>query len=915
MPPPIGSAHLPEPGDPRALYVIDISGYLFRAYHMLPPLSTSKGEPTNAVLGATTMILKLVRERQPALIAVAMDARGSFRKDTFADYKATRREHPPDLVPQMLRVKEVIEAYAIPCFGVEGFEADDVIATLVEKAREQGLRTVIVSSDKDLLQLVTDDVVMYDTMRERVFDAKETVEKMGVPPSQVRDLLALTGDTSDNIPGVPSVGPKTAVQLLTEFHTIDGIYEGIERVTKKAIKQKLIDHKSDAYLSRDLVTLRTDVPIELDQAKVTYGGWDAGKLRALLTELEFVRLIDQIAVSGGPMPPAPVSERPKPNVTTRYRTILEVAELQQLAQDIRKTEQVAIFSALEDADPLRGDLVGIGLAWRADEAVYIPIAHRYLGVPKQLPLAVVLESLAPILTDASIAKHSDDLKRDEVAFARLGVRLRGGAFDTMLASYVLDPEKHGHDLESIARYELDLELLRYDAITEKARGKQKALSDSEVERGASYAAQRAAVVWVAREMFETRVEREQVSKLLHELEVPLAHVLAVVESTGVKIDTAHLASMSAVVSAEIRELEKKCFALVGREFNVGSPRQLESILFDELALPVVKRTKTGRSTDQEVLEELALSHDLPQAILEHRQLSKLKGTYIDALPKQIEPRTGRVHTRFNQAVAATGRISSSDPNLQNIPIRTELGRKIRDAFIAAEGMEILSADYSQIELRILAHLSEDPELVEAFQTGEDVHVRTATALFDVPKDKVTRDMRGQAKTVNFAVIYGQTQFALARNLKIERSEAARYIKAFFARYAGVARFMERLIGEASSTGAVRTVLGRKRNLPDIHSRNRALRQAAERVARNTPIQGSAADIMKLAMVAIARDMEAQSMKSKLLLTVHDELVLEVPPEERESIVAIVKSRMENAMQLRVPLVVDHGFGRTWGEAH
>ena len=897
---------LPKPGDPDVVYVLDVSGYVFRAYHAIPPLSTSKGEPTHAVHGFTNMLLKLIDQQKPVRFAVAMDSAGpSFRKERFPAYKENRKQAPPDLSQQLRRCREIIDAYEIPCFEAPGVEADDLIATFVRRARDKGLRVVIVSADKDLLQLVGEGVIMWDTMWDRTYGPLETAAKMGVPPEQVRDLLALMGDSSDNIPGVPGVGPKTAKQLLDDYGDIDGIYAHVDEITKKALKNKLIAHKDEAYLSRELVTLRDDAEVEADLDALRWSGGDAKKLRALFQDLELHRLLNQIV----PRTAVPVA--------TELDLIVERGDLDAAVDAIRAAKRVAIFTAIDRNDPLEGRLCGIGLAWGDDRAAYAPCAHRYLGAPAQLSTDDLVAGLRELLEDPAIAKLSADLKRDEVILSRHGVTLRGGTFDTTIASYLLDSGKHSHDIEEVARSAMQVDLIPYDTVTEKLKGKrhQLPLDEVDVERGRDYAAQRAAVTWAAAAPLRSRIDDEGFGKLMDEIEIPLAHVLAEMETTGVCVDVPYLESMGKELAIQIRDLEKKCHDLAGEDFNVGSPRQLETILFDKLKLPVIKRTKTARSTDADVLEELAASHELPAAIVEHRMLSKLKSTYLDALPKQVSRRSGRVHTRYNQAVAATGRLSSSDPNLQNIPIRTEIGRRIRDAFVTEPGWQLLSADYSQIELRVLAHLSKDPELIDAFKGGVDVHTRTATALFDVPPDAVDREQRGQAKTVNYAVIYGQSHFALARNLRIERREAMRYIEAFFERYAGVKTYMEQIIEEARREGGTRTIMGRRRMLPDLHSRNRTLRMAAERVARNTPIQGSAADIMKAAMVAIHRDMSERSTKASMILTVHDELVFEAPPEEKDLLERIVRDRMEHAVELDVPLVVDHGWGPTWGKAH
>ncbi|NNE19664.1 MAG: DNA polymerase I, partial [Myxococcales bacterium] len=888
---------LPKKGDPKTIYVIDISSYVFRAYHALPPLSNSKGEPTHAVAGVASMLLKLLRERAPQGVIVAMDSKGkSFRKDLYDDYKANRPPAPPDLEQQMVRVREIAEAWGMSPIEAPGFEADDVIATLVTQARNEGLRVVIVSADKDLLQLVGPDVVMYDTMRDKVFGAEETREKLGVEPQQVRDLLALMGDSSDNVPGVPSVGQKTAAKLLAEYGSFDGIYENLGAITRKALKAKLDEHRDKAMTSRELVTLRHDVPIEKDAVTRRYSGGDTAALRTLFSELELTRLLAQLD--------------PAPTIEGHYETIATAKGLARIAGTIRDVGSFAMYSVMDVDDPIRAELVGVAVSWVEGVSAYIPLGHRYIGAPDQLSMDDAQAVLRPLLENSLIPKQTL-AKREEVFWARRGITLRGVRFDPSLASYLLDPGRHAHRLEDLARQELDGELSEEDAV--RGKGK-KALNwdEVEVEPVAQYANERADYTFRLSELLTPRMHEGEFKRLFFDVELPLASVLATMELTGIGVDTGLLDALSNSAEAELERLHALCTELAGHDFNVSSPRQLETILFDELALPVVKKTKTARSTDQGVLEDLSVLHPLPQAILEYRSVSKLKSTYLDALPREVNPETGRIHTRYNQLVVATGRLSSSDSNLQNIPIRTEMGRKVRDAFVPKEGWSMLSADYSQIELRVLAHLSHDPALVDAFSQGDDVHVQTACALFGVEPKEVTKQMRGEAKTVNFAVIYSQTQFALARNLKIERAEAQRYINAFFDQYAGVKALLDEVVERARADGLVTTLLGRRRSLPDIRSKNHNLRAAAERIARNTPIQGTAADIMKVAMVQIQREIETRRLQSRMVLTVHDELVFEAPADEREELEALVLDHMQNAVPLSVPLPVEAGWGANWG---
>lgn len=907
---------LPPPNDPNTLYVLDFSGYVFRAYHAIPPLSNSKGEPTHAVYGVTAMMQKLVDAQRPTYFAVACDSKGkSFRHERYAEYKATRPPAPPDLSQQMERALEIVDAYAIPRFVVPAVEADDIIATLVAKAREAGLKVVIVSADKDLLQLVNDDVVMYDSMRDKVFGAPETFEKMGVRPDQVRDFLALTGDSSDNVPGVPSVGPKTAAQLLADFGDVDSIYARLGELTKKAVREKLETHRELAYLSRDLVSLKTDVPVEFDLEKLRYGGADLSKLRSLFVELEFTRLVSSldaaVAKKGGGAGAAPVTESlashaPLPDFAVELLPSVEA--LKQFVAD-SLPGSLDFVLALDIESSMRGALTGIGLH-SSKGTRYAAVAHRYLGSDPQLSLSEVLACLKPWLEDASNKKRSTDSKRDAMILAELGITLRGVEFDTMLASYLWDPERASHALEDL------IEELLGEHGSRRAQLVPSKSSFAEVDpvMAAAYVGRLAARLELVVTVLAEKLERHKLKPLLDTMELPLAQVLGELERRGVRLDSEMLRELGKKVDQDLKALEERARALAGHDFNVGSPRQLETILFDELNLPVIKKTKTARSTDADVLEELAVMHPLPAAILDHRMLAKLRSTYIEALPREVLPKTGRIHSSFRQAVAATGRLSSTEPNLQNIPIRTEVGRLIRKAFVPETGWKMLAADYSQIELRVLAHMSGDEQLVSAYRDHLDVHVRTASAVFEVPEVDVTREMRAQAKTINFAVIYGQTEFALSRNLRISRADAKRYIDTFFKQYAGVRRFMDSVVEDARRTGEVHTLLGRRRVMADLGNKNRNLRLAAERVACNTPIQGTAADIMKLAMIRVSEHIKSQQLQARMLLTVHDELVFEVPEQEVETLRALVTAAMTSAYTLSVPLEVNIGVGDSWGTA-
>ncbi len=920
-----GGSSMPAPGDPNTLYVIDLSGYVFRAYHALPPLSNAKGEPTHAIYGTTQMIKRMIDDRKPAYLAVAMDSRGqSQRKAIDARYKANREAPPPDLASQMARCEEIVRTYGIPIFRQDGLEADDLIATLAARLRKENpaLSLVIVSSDKDLMQLVDDRFVLWDTMRDRVYGTPEVAEKFGVPPRDLRDLLALMGDSSDNVAGVPSVGPKTAAELIAKFGSIEAMYAQLHAGTDQGVRPKLretlLTHENDAKLSQQLVTLMTDAKLDVDLAALRWespSGDAALALRKLFSELEFTRLVDQMQV--------------RAVITRSHRAIGERAELEAFVADARahlaadKDARLAITVQASSARTVDGVLLGLGLAFRAGEGVYVPIGHRYLGVPTQLKLEVVREVLGPILGDVRVPKVGHDLKHVCEVLSIADVPFSGIAGDVLLETYLLDPDAPS-ELREIAQSELQVELPSYDRVTHKdaqRRGSQLPFDEVSIEEATPFVGGSADLARELAERLAPRIDGAGLGKLLHDVELPLTEVLAQMELAGVLVDVDRLRALGGEVDVQLRGFEdeaRKALAAAGlselevRDFNLGSPKQLEHVLFDVLKLPVLKRTKTSRSTDADVLEELVEKHDLPRIALDHRSLAKLKGTYLDALPKLVSPRTGRIHTTYDQHVAATGRLSSIDPNLQNIPIRTDLGRRIRAAFVAKAGHVLLSADYSQIELRILAHLAEDPTMIASFQRNEDIHAATARELFmDGAAGEPTKEMRRRAKAVNFGVVYGQGENALAKSLDVTREEAGGFIARYFEKYSAVRRYMDAQIEIARKGQGVRTLLGRRRFLNDISSPNRALRLAAERVARNTPIQGTAADVLKLAMVALRAPVVAGA---RMLLTVHDELVFEVPEARAEEASRIVKATMEQVVKLSVPLVVDVGFGKDWASA-
>ncbi len=899
-------------GSPDVLYLIDISGYVFRAFHAIQPLSSPSGEPTNAILGTVNMIERLVKQCDPKRLMVAMDAgQDTFRRELYPQYKANRPPAPQELKQQLARVEELITALNVPVLRQKGVEADDLIASAVRAARQANLKVVVVSADKDLLPLVGPDVLLWDTMRDRVLGAEEVHARFGVRVDQVRDLLALTGDSSDNVPGVPSVGPKTAQLLLEEYENIDGIYADIDSIKRKKLRETLLEHREVALLSRTLVTLKDDCPIVFDEAAMARQAPDLDTLRQLYRELGFQRHLAALDAEYG----APAQASPPPPVRP---AAVEVATSPSAIERLAPRPEagwLGIAAALQSVGNEK-HLIGLALCAEAHRAVYVPLQHRYVGAPPQPSAPEVGAALSRLLQTSGARLAAHDVKQTSLALDAL--QLTGRAeepkswgFDTLLASYLLDPEAR-HELPALAEAELGAEVRDLEALTHPKRGKRVGLDELPVEEVAAVAAQRAAAVRRLVSPLEQHLKDEKLFSLLEDLELPLTGLLADLERRGVLVDTALLARLGEDLDKRLKGLEQQAQEIAGKAFNVNSPRQLETLLFDDAGLKPLKRTKTARSTDAATLEALADQHPLPRVILEIRQLAKLKSTYIDALPSLVQPSSGRIHTRWGQATAATGRLASSDPNLQNIPIRTELGRAIRGAFVAPEGHRLVSADYSQIELRVLAHLSEDSVLIEAFRENQDVHTRTAMEIFGVPADQVTGELRRRAKAVNFGVVYGQGEVGLAKSLGIPRADAGNFIATYFRRYQGVRTFMESTLEGARKEGLVRTMLGRIRKLPDIRSSHHGRRSAAERVAMNTPIQGTAADLLKLAMLRLR---EPVTPGTRMVLTVHDELVFEVPEAEVEQAMPAIANAMETVAELKVPLRVEVGSGAAWNLAH
>jgi DNA polymerase-1 len=896
------------------LTLIDGSGFVFRAYHAIPHLSTTRGVPTNAVLGFTTMLLKALREHAPTHVALVFDAgRKSFRNEIDPTYKANRPEAPDDLAVQFPLVRDVARALAVPILEEPGVEADDVIATLACRAREQGFEVVVVTGDKDFAQLVDGRLSLYDPMAEASgrggwTGPAEVEKKLGVRPDQVVEYMAILGDKIDNVPGIPGVGEVTAAALVRHFGTVEEMLRRPDEIPKavarggEKLKEKLVANAERLRTNRRLVVLERNLALPFAPESFGRRPPDEVQARRLFSELEFSRLLKDL--------PAP----PPTARVERAEVVTDRAALDSAVRTLVAAGAAGVRPVLAGGAPRTDPVVGIALGG-AGRAFYVPLRHRYLGVPGQLPVEEVREGLRP-LVEGPTTKHAHDLKAAIHAFAGLGLALGGPGVDTELASRLLLPTRREHALGDVARERIASELPRDPSGGDAARKSERTpVEGLEVERVAGWAGPCAAALVDLAPALERALEEDGLGKLYREVERPLVPVLAEMERAGVAVDRSAMEGMSAEFGKAMEDLEARIHAAAGHPFNVASTRELGQVLFEELKLPVVKRLKTGPSTDQDVLEKLAEDHALPRLVLEHRSLSKLKGTYVDALPQLIDPRDGRLHTTFHQAGAATGRLSSSDPNLQNVPIRTELSRRIRAAFVAPAGRRLVSADYSQIELRILAHYSDDPALVEAFRTREDVHTRTAAETFGVPPEAVTPDQRRVAKVLNFGIAYGLSAFGLSQRLDLPGAEAQAIIDRYFARYAGVRRYVGWAVEEARRTGESRTLFGRVRAMPEITARNPGLRMAAERTAINTPIQGTAADVVKVAMLRVVEALERERIEARLLLQVHDELLLEAAERDVEPLEALVRREMTGAVQLKVPLDVEVGHGRSWAEAH
>jgi DNA polymerase-1 len=913
--------NVPKKTRPR-LFLIDGYALIYRAFFAMisRPLITTRGENTSAAFGFTRFIMNILEDHSPDYLAVVLDAGTSKRTERYPAYKATRQKMPTDLQVQLPRINSLVDAFRIPVITLPDHEADDVIGTLANRAAERDIEAVIVSGDKDFYQLLRPGICLLNPGRggqamidEEWVDTSNAKERLGVPPLHVVDYLALIGDSSDNIPGAPGIGPKTAISLIEQFGPVEEILERAGEISNKRAREALQNYAEDVRLSKELVTIHTDLPVQLDLDALRTKEPDHTRLRQLFVELEFTSLVREIA--------APVEETTKARERS-YTVVNDPKYVADLVARARQLGYIALDCETSERDPMRGHVVGIGIAFEPNEAFYLPFGHYTSGMlaldgpsSSNLPPlnSPALQPLVDLLQDGSIRKIGHNLKHDYLALRRAGISLAAIEFDTMVASYVMDPGRRDHSIDALAMQHFDYRTTTYEELCGKGKDF-RPIAECDVDKVKDYACEDVDIAISLERKLRVDLSTQELEGLYRSIELPLIHVLGAMEWAGIGIDFDFFKRIGSRLEQDLRLIESDIYKEAGTEFNINSTLQLKEVLFDKLQLPVVKKTKTGASTDASVLQELAeLGHRLPQLIMEYRQLEKLRGTYVDALPQLVNPDTKRIHTNFNQTVAATGRLSSSDPNLQNIPIRTQTGAEIRKGFVPAPGYLFLSADYSQIELRILAHMADDANLIEAFEAGGDVHKHTAALVFDVPLEKVTPDMRAAAKTINFATIYGQGPFALSSQLGISVGEAKTFIEQYFVRFSGVRTFLDAMKASAREKGYVETISGRRRYIPEIHSPNHNIRSFGERAAQNAPVQGSAADIIKIAMINIHGEMQGREQPARMLLQVHDELVFEIPEQQLEPLREEILSLMRSAVTLRVPLEVASGVGANWYE--
>ena len=890
------------------LYLIDGSSYIFRAYYGIrADLSTSGGFPTNAVYGFANMLLKFLREYEPRYLGIVFDSEGEvFRNEIYPEYKANRDEAPESLKLQFPKIFELVKAFSIPMLAMEGYEADDIMGTIARAQKES--KVVLITGDKDFCQLVSENVTLVDTMRERVTGEREVRRKYGVEPGQMVDFFALVGDKVDNVPGVAGVGEKTASALISKYGNLEGVYGNLDEL-RPSVARRLREHKNDAYLSRELVTIKTDVDIETKIEDFKYGGYAAEDLREILSELEFEKLLDEIGASPPPSDGEAVGY-------DSYETVFKEESLGRITSMIKEAGELSIDLETDSKLPMNARIVGFSLCLGPGRAFYVPVGHTgIIEAEKQMDIDTALSILKPVLESEDVKKIGQNIKYEMLVLRNHGVRLRGIYFDTMLAAHLLDASRTSYKLDELSRTELGHKMISYGDVTGKGKSK-KSFAEVDIETATKYSCEDSDVTLILSRKFLEILKREELWDLYRENVLGLLQVLCDMEFTGVSVDTAILGEMSEEFEKDLGSIEAAIYEKTEGKFNINSTKQLSKVLFEKLRLPARKKTAKGAfSTDSEVLRDLSTIHEVPRLILRHRFLSKLKSTYIDQLPRLINPVTGRIHTSFNPAGTSTGRLSSSDPNLQNIPIKTEDGKKIRKSFVARNDRVILSADYSQIELRLLAHFSGDPTLLEALRNDKDVHVATACEIFNAGEDQVTSEMRNLAKTINFGIIYGISAFGLSKQLGTTVSVSRNYINRYFDRYSEVKTYMRSSVEQARSRGYAETLVGRRRPIPELVSGNRVERSRGEREAINTPIQGSAADIINLAMIRIFRRLEEGGFSSKMILQVHDELLFEVHETELEELRTHIKNDMENAWELRVPLRVEMRAAENWAEAH
>ena len=900
--------------DAKPVILVDGSSYLYRAFHALPPLTNSKGTPTGAVYGVVNMLRRLISDYQPRYMAVVFDAKGkTFRDDLYEEYKSHRPPMPDDLQAQIDPLHQVVRAMGLPLLVVDGVEADDVIGTLATQGARHGSAVLISTGDKDMAQLVNGHIALINTMTNTRLDTQGVKDKFGIAPNQIVDYLALVGDSSDNIPGVPGVGPKTAAKWLTAHGSLDAIIEHADGIKGKA-GENLRNNLSQLTIARQLATIKCDVPLDMAVGELTIKAPDTDTLTALFQELEFKRWLSELLGADGRDTAAHSADGDQ--VQTDYETIVDMPALERWLDDLQRAEVMTLDLETTSLSAVRAEIVGLSFAAAPGRAAYLPVGHDYEGAPPQLPRDKVLARLRPLLQDPARPKLGHNLKYDMEVLANYAIELNGVAHDSMLESYVLDSTASRHDMDSLALKYLGYRTTTYEEVAGKG-AQQVNFSQVPVDKAAHYAAEDADVTLRLHQALWPRLgEEPSLRKLYEEVEIPLIPVLSRMERHGVLVDAVMLRAMSEELDTRIKEVCAQAHAAAGEEFNLGSPKQIQEILYNKLGLPVLRKTPTGQpATGEDILQELAVDYPLPALILDFRALSKLKSTYTDKLPGQINPDTGRVHTSYHQAVAATGRLSSSDPNLQNIPIRRAEGRRIRQAFVAPPGYKLVAADYSQIELRIMAHLSGDARLVQAFKDGHDIHRATAAEIFGVPPDQVSGDQRRSAKAINFGLIYGMSAFGLARQLSVDRGAAQEYMDLYFRRYPGVKEYMDAMRQQARQAGYVETLFGRRLYLPEIRSANSQRRQYAERAAINAPMQGSAADIIKRAMIDTDAWLQAGEVDARMIMQVHDELVFEVAEGQVEQAIPHIRDHMAKAAELSVELVVDVGAGDNWDTAH